>query len=100
VRYRIAYLALCIEYSDTGAWLRTALERMQDLHPVFVQFGSPDWFWERYRNSCALQVGPVRHAGKDQAVIAYDEALQVQAVRDEVFDHIRRLLKACRSRGQ
>jgi len=92
VRYRIAYVALCIEHSAMGALLREALEEMRVIDTEYVQFGSPSWFWERYPNSYALQVEPERFMAKDEAVIAYREALHVQRVRDEFFKRLRELV--------
>ena len=94
VRYRIAYVALCIENSAAGACLREALEGVRVIDTEYVQFGSPGWFWERYPNSYALQVEPERFMEKDDAVIAHREALHVQRVRDEFFKRIRKLVKS------
>jgi len=94
VRYRIAYVALCIEHSATGARLREALEGIRAIDTEYVQFGSPSWFWERYGNSYALQVEPKRFMGKDEAVIEHREALHIQRVRDEFFKRLRELVAA------
>ncbi len=94
VRYRIAYVALCIENSTMGARLREALEGIQAIDTAYVQFGSPDWFWEQYPNSYALQVEPERFMAKDEVVIAHREALHVQRVRDEFFKRLRDLVCA------
>ncbi len=92
VRYRIAYLALCIERSPAGTRLRGALEEVPTIDPEYVQFGSPGWFWERYPNSYALQVEPERFMQKDEAVIEHHEALHVQTVRDRFFESLRELV--------
>ena len=92
VRYRIAYLALCIEHSAAGARLRGALAEIPRIDPAYVQFGSADYFWERYPNSYALQVEPERFMLEDEAVIGHREALHVQRVRDRFFERLRALL--------
>lgn len=51
VRYRIAYIALCIEHSDRGRTLRNALSVVAGIDPEYVQFGSPGWFWDQCVNS-------------------------------------------------
>jgi hypothetical protein len=92
VKYRIAYLALCIENSSDGMDLYSGLDKMAALDPQYIQFGSPDWFWNHHRNSYALQVEPIRFAGSDTAIIGYKEALTVQKVRGEFFDRLEKLV--------
>jgi hypothetical protein len=81
IQYRIAYLALCIENSEAGRHLRSQLRAVTEIDPDYVQFGSPDWFWERQVNSYALQVEPDRFKHRDWEVIDWREALHVQEVR-------------------
>lgn len=88
VRYRIAYLALCIENNDRGAHLRDCLASICETDRKYVQFGSPDWFWQQYPNSYALQVEPERFASQDEAWLEHAEALHVQTVRDGVFQGV------------
>ena len=94
VQYRIAYLALCIENSAPGHRLRRQLETVPQIAAEYVQFGSPDWFWEQQPNTYALQVEPNAQRGKDVATIGYREALQVEEVRDLFFDRIAEVLQA------
>jgi hypothetical protein len=99
VRYRIAYLALCIEDSSAGRALRDSLARVSAIDPDNVQFGSPTWFrrrWPRF-NCYALQVEPARLMDKDEAVLEPAEALQVQQARDRFFRKLRTLLAAART---
>lgn len=88
VEYRIAYLAVCIEASVPGRRLRAQFEELPNIDPDYVQFASPEWFWERQVNSYALQVEPVRLEDRDVATIGYEEALRVQEIRDLFFDRI------------
>jgi len=94
VTYRIAYLAWCLENNPRGSALREALARVPAVAPGYVQFGSADWFWERWPNSYALQVEPVAHRLKDEAVLEPAEAIRTQKARELFFDEIRALLAA------
>jgi len=99
VRYRVAYVAFCLEDSARGRALGEALARLTDVDPAFVQYGSADWFWERWLDSYALQVEPDEHRGKDQAVLTADEARHTEEVRDRFFDELRGVLTEVARRG-
>jgi len=92
VRYRIAYVAFCLEDSARGRAFGETLARLTTVDPAFVQYGSADWFWERWPNSYTLQVEPEEHRFKDQAVLTAAEARHTQRVRDRFFDELRRAL--------
>jgi hypothetical protein len=92
VRYRIAYLILCIENSRPGRALLESLSGITAIDPDYVQFGSVDWFQERYPNSYALQVEPARFMTKDEAILEPAEALHVQRTRDLFFAELRTLV--------
>ena len=94
VRYRIAYVAFCVDTDAPGRALLEKLSRVPESDPAFVQFGSADWFWDQWPNSYTLQVEPAVHRFKDQAVLTAGEALQVQRARDRFFDELRRVLDA------
>jgi hypothetical protein len=94
VEYRIAYIALCIEESEAGLRLRSLLHQVTEIDPAYIQFGSPNWFWEQHLNSYALQVEPERFKDRDVAIIEYDEALRVQEVRGHFFEHLREVAEA------
>ena len=93
IEYRIAYIAFCLENSAEGRGLRESLEDVASVDPEYVQFGSPDWFWDQWPNSYALQVEPVRHRCSDSIMIGFDEALQIEKARDDFYDGIRVVLK-------
>ena len=93
VNYRIAYVAFCLENSTRGWAFRESLELVPSLDPDYVQFGSADWFWERYPNSYALQVEPARHMTKDHVVIEHSEALYIEEIRDLFFTRLKELLE-------
>ena len=99
IRYRIAYVALCIENSPPGRELRESLARVPAIDPDTVQFGSPTWFcrhWPRF-NCYALQVEPARCSNRDEAMLEPAEAHQVQRTRDLFFRELRTLLAAERT---
>ncbi len=96
VRYRIAYVALCLENSHRGWLLRDSLARVPAVEPHYVQFGTPDWYWRRLMmvNSYALQVEPIAQRLKDEAMLGPAEALHTQRVRDLFFAELRDVLAA------
>ncbi len=92
VRYRIAYVAICIEHSTRGRLLLDALHEIPVIAPEFIQLGSPAWFWDQRPNSYALQVEPTRFQYSDQASVDYREALHIQQVRDQFFERLREMV--------
>ena len=97
VRYRIAYMAFCLENSRSGREFRAALEALPEIDPEYIQFGSADWFWERYLNSYVLQVEPLRFKMKDEALIGCEEAQRIQKVRDVFYKRVESLLRNLRT---
>lgn len=91
-RYRIAYIAFCLENTRRGRALRQSLGRIPSIDPGYIQFGSADWFWERRVNSYALQVEPEAFMFKDEAWLDSAEALRTQEARDKFFMELRVLL--------
>ena len=92
VEYRIAYIAFCIENSDSGKRLFEALKDITLIDPKNIQFCSAKWFWKRQVNSYALQVEPDRFKHKDTALLDYTEALVIERRRNGLFDQLRLLL--------
>jgi len=99
VRYRIAYVALCLEHTADGKALHDSLGRAAASDPDDVQFGSADWFWEQHLNSYALQVEPARYMRLDEAVLHHAEALRVQERRDLLFKELAELLQGMQDRS-
>ncbi len=95
VNYRIAYVAFCLENSPQGWAFRDSLKLVPQIDPNYVQFGSADWFWKKYRNTYVLQVEPVRHMYKDQVIIEHSEALYIEEIRDLFFIRLKELLERC-----
>ena len=93
VDYRIAYVAFCIENSVPGKMLFEALRGIALIDPDNIQFFSAEWFLQRQVNSYALQVEPDRFKHKDQVVLDYREALNIEKIRNEFFVQIGDLLK-------
>jgi hypothetical protein len=92
VDYRIAYVAFCIENSQSGKTLLEALGNIALIDPHTIQFCSAEWFWQRQVNSYALQVEPDRFKHKDRVVLDYKEALNIEKMRNEFFVQLGDLL--------
>jgi len=92
VRYRIAYIAFCIENSARGKTFRHSLSQVPAVAPGYVQFGSADWFWKSQVNSYALQVMPDAHQCKDETILDTSEALKTKESRGLFFREMRTLL--------
>ncbi len=60
VEYRIAYIAFCIDKSDSGRRLLESLKEITAVYPENIQLCCAEWFWERQVNSYVLQVEPDR----------------------------------------
>ncbi len=88
VDYRIAYIALCIENSDSGKALFHDLGEIPAIDPQYIQFGCAEWFWKRQVNSYALQVEPKRYMTKDRASVGYQEALHIEKIRNAFFQRL------------
>jgi hypothetical protein len=93
VEYRIAYIAFCIENSDSGRRLFEALEGITVIDPKNIQFCCAEWFWKRQINSYALQVEPDRFKHKDKTLLDYREALQIEKIRNKFFVQLQKLLQ-------
>lgn len=93
VKYRIAYIAFCIENSHPGRELIKELKEIPSLDPNNIQFCSADWFWKKQVNSYALQVEPDRFKHRDTATLNYREALHIEQIRNDFFDQLRKLFQ-------
>ena len=93
VEYRIAYIAFCIETSDSGRRLFEALKEITVIDPQNIQFCCAEWFWKRQVNSYALQVEPERFKREDRAILDCKEALNIEKIRNEFFVQLKELLQ-------
>ena len=93
VKYRIAYIAFCIEMSLLGKKMFDSLKSITAIDFEYIQFGCAEWFWERQINSYVLQVEPDRFKYQDTAIIAFNEALHVEKIRREFFSRLDALLE-------
>lgn len=93
VEYRIAYIAFCIEKSDSGRILFDALKEITAIDHENIQFCCAEWFWKRQINSYALQVEPHRFMHEDKAILSYKEALKIEKLRNEFFVQLKVLLR-------
>jgi hypothetical protein len=89
VEYRIAYIAFCIENSNSGRRLLGSLKRITMLDPENIQFCCAEWFWKHQVNSYALQVEPDRFKNEDSAILGYKEALSIEKTRNEFFSQLK-----------
>ena len=93
VEYRIAYIAFCIENSDSGRRLFDDLKEIIAIDPENIQFCCAEWFWEGQVNSYALQVEPDRFKHEDKAILDFKEALKIERVRNEFFARLNELFQ-------
>ncbi len=93
VEYRIAYIAFCIENSESGKKFLEALKEIPVIDPENIQFCCADWFWKRQVNSYALQVEPDRFKHKDTAILDYSEALHIEKIRNEFYVRLQELIQ-------
>jgi len=93
VEYRIAYIALCVQNSDSGRILLHDLGEIPVIDPEHIQFGCAEWFWKSQVNSYVLQVEPRRHMTKDRVSVSYQEALHIEKVRNEFFSRLKKIIQ-------
>lgn len=93
VKYRIAYVALCIENSSLGKKMLSTLSNVSSISPENIQFCCAEWFWNKQVNSYALQVEPDRFKHKDTAIIDLCEALKIEKTRNDFFIQLSALLE-------
>jgi hypothetical protein len=92
VEYRIAYIAFCIENSLFGRGLFESLKEITAVDPDNIQCCCAEWFWKQQVNSYALQVEPDRFKREDTAILDYQEALHIEAIRNKFFTRLYELL--------
>jgi hypothetical protein len=92
VEYRIAYIAICLQNNEKGHNLFTAMKDMVKIDPKNIQFGCADWFWQQHLNSFILQVEPERYKMYDTATLDYEEALKIEAIRNNFFSELNKML--------
>ncbi len=93
VEYRIAYIAFCIEHSNSGRLLLKSLKKLTVIDPKNIQFCCAEWFWKRQINSYVLQVEPERFKHEDRAEFAYKKALNLEKTRNTFFVQLKELLQ-------
>lgn len=93
IRYRIAYLALCLQDSPGGHAMYAELEKIAGLDPAFIQFGSADWFWDQVPNTYCIQLEPERMKEEDSGEVTWEEALKIERLKDPFFAGIMEIMK-------
>ena len=91
--YRIAYMAWCIQNNELGRILFDDLKTITEVEPAFIQFGSAEWFWERYVNSYVLQVEPESSKNKDSINVSVKEGLYIEKIRDQFFIELEKVIQ-------
>ncbi len=91
VKYKIAYIALCLENSALGIMLLEDLKAVTSVNQGNIQFLCAEWFWQRQVNSYVLQVEPERFKCCDTVRLDYAEALYIEKVRDKFFAQLSEL---------
>ncbi len=92
IRYRIAYLAFCVENSLPGWNFLKMMQALALRDPANIQFGSADWFWKDQVDSYAVQVEPERFSRQDTAVLDFEEAMVIEKARDGFYGNLRTVL--------
>ena len=92
LKYRVAYLALCLDNNERGRTLLRCLNLAVRIDPEYVQFGSAGWFWSTQLNSYVLQVQPIRFQFNDETTVADEEARHLERVRRRLLEALRRVV--------
>ena len=92
IRYRIAYLALCLEDSQGGHEIYSGLEEIAKCNPSFIQFGSADWFSERMPNTYCIQLEPERMKTEDCGPVTWEEAVRIEELRGPFLTDLAEIL--------
>jgi hypothetical protein len=100
IRYRIAYLVLCIENSRNGRSLYHDLAGMTEMDLMFIQFGSADWFWDQMPNTYCIQLEPERLKEEDSGLVSWEEALRIEELRTPFFAELVNIMHRHRVQGQ
>jgi hypothetical protein len=86
VKYRLAYIAICLENSFSGKNFRQKLMSIPlSINQDMIQFCSAQWFWEQWLNTYALQVISKKYKDRDTAQLECAEAKEIEKVRDDFF---------------
>lgn len=88
VRYRVAYMAFCLQDGQSGVELLDDLKAVHDVDPDYIQFGSADWFWNICVNTYVLQAEPERWRSEDYIDIDASEALRIETARDLLYSEL------------
>ena len=93
IKYRIAYIALCVENSINGRNLLEEICLLPLINPDNIQFGSAGWFWQRQINSYVIQVESLKFQLQDQCRIHYEVALMLEKIRNKLFHELRKIIE-------
>lgn len=88
LRYRLAYMVFCIEDNVHGHALYDDLQSMTAIDPLYIQFGSAEWFWDMTPNTYVVQLEPLSGACQDSVIVKLDEAIHLERLRERFFMHL------------
>lgn len=88
MRYRIAYLALCLDDSEHGAFLLELLRQVPQCVGGSVQFGSAKWFRELHNNIYVVQTAPPHCIYLDSCYIDKKEAQYIHKSRCDMWYYL------------
>jgi hypothetical protein len=97
LRYRVAYLAVCIREDKRGRELFADLQALATQEPGYIQFGSADWFWNRMVNTYCIQLEPERMKELDSGMVSLSEARTLEEIRTVFFDSLAGIIRKHRS---
>lgn len=92
VKYRIAYIALCIRNNEDGRTLLNDLKTIDSIDRDYIQFGCAGWFRKKQVNSYVLQVEPQRFKMQDTCFVNYIEALHIEKIKNLFFDKLKEIV--------
>jgi len=97
LRYRVAYLAVCIRDEKRGRELFADLRALAEQESGYIQFGSADWFWKRMVNTYCIQLEPERMKDQDSGMVSLSEARTLEKIRTVFFDRLAGIIRKHRS---
>lgn len=91
VVYREAFMLYGIQNSEAGRELFRDLEKITEINPKYIQFGSSAAFTEP--NSYVLQLEPENNESGEIITVSRDEALFIESLRNRMLEELWRVFK-------
>jgi hypothetical protein len=61
---------------------------MTAIDPLYIQFGSSDWFRDMIPNTYVVQLEPQWGVYQGSVIVKIDEAIHLEQLRDRFFMHL------------